>query len=459
MIQWDNIPHFPNTGAASFQLILDQSNGDILMQYLDVDFGEISYDNGASATVGLQQDSSYGQQHSFNTPVIGNNQAILWSLVNQLPSITSPAPGTTLSASSETFSWSANGAQVDDWWLYLGSAAGAANYYSSGNLGSVTTTTATNLPTDSSTIYARLWYRVSGNWQHIDEQYTAASSVNTPTIDSPVPGSVLSGDSAAFNWQANGTAVDAWWVYAGPIQGNHNYYNSGNLGSATSTTITGLPTDGSVVHIRLFYLVNGVWLFVDEQYTAATAASTPTITSPVPGSVLAGDSEAFNWQSNGTTVEAWWVYAGPTLGSHQYYDSGNLGAATSTVVSVLPTDGSTVYVRLWYKIGGAWQSVDEQYTTAGNPAIVSPVPGSELTGASEVFTWQANGIAVDAWWIYAGATAGSASYYTSGNLGNAASDTVSGLPADGSPVFIRLWYRVGGNWLFVDEMYSASGGA
>ncbi|MCK5922761.1 MAG: S8 family serine peptidase, partial [Methylococcales bacterium] len=45
IVQWDNLPHFSNAGAVSFQLVLDQSNGDILMQYLDVDFDEVAYDS------------------------------------------------------------------------------------------------------------------------------------------------------------------------------------------------------------------------------------------------------------------------------------------------------------------------------------------------------------------------------------------------------------------------------
>jgi hypothetical protein len=127
------------------------------------------------------------------------------------------------------------------------------------------------------------------------------------------------------------------------------------------------------------------------------------------------------------------------------------------LVSELPTDGSTVFIRLWYKVGGTWQSVDEKYSTSGNPSIVSPLPGSELSGASEVLQWQSNNTTVDAWWVYAGSSLGSASYYSSGNLGSATGNTVTGLPTDGSPVYIRLWYKKGAEWLYVDRQYSARG--
>ena len=46
-------------------------------------------------------------------------------------------------------------------------------------------------------------------------------------------------------------------------------------------------------------------------------------------------------------------------------DSGALGTSTSTTVSGLPTDGSIVYVRLWYYTGGSWEKEDFQYIAFG----------------------------------------------------------------------------------------------
>lgn len=39
------------------------------------------------------------------------------------------------------------------------------------------------------------------------------------------------------------------------------------------------------------------------------SATSPTITSPAPGSQLAGASAAFEWVANGANVTEWWVYA------------------------------------------------------------------------------------------------------------------------------------------------------
>jgi hypothetical protein len=87
--------------------------------------------------------------------------------------ITTPAPGSTLSGSTVTFSWSANGASVSEWWLYVGTSSGRNNIHDSGPLGSNTSTTVSGLPTDESTVHVRLWCLTGGSWEHVDAQYTA----------------------------------------------------------------------------------------------------------------------------------------------------------------------------------------------------------------------------------------------------------------------------------------------
>jgi hypothetical protein len=49
------------------------------------------------------------------------------------------------------------------------------------------------------------------------------------------------------------------------------------------------------------------------------------------------------------------------VGSHNLYYSGSTKATTVTV-SDLPTNGVTVYARLWWEIDAAWKSADYIYT-------------------------------------------------------------------------------------------------
>ena len=83
VIQWADIPHYGGTAdGASFQVIFFENNFNIQMQYLDVDLGNLSWNQGNSATVGLQRNGSYAQQFSFNQPVLTDGMTILWAPVN-----------------------------------------------------------------------------------------------------------------------------------------------------------------------------------------------------------------------------------------------------------------------------------------------------------------------------------------------------------------------------------------
>jgi hypothetical protein len=159
-------------------------------------------------------------------------------------------------------------------------------------------------------------------------------------IYAPVNNSTLTGTSATFRWFPVPGAQ--FWLDIGATQGANTYYQSGNLGTILSKAVTGLPSDGSQVWARLWYLQNGTWSFVDNTYTAYNAGSQKgVITSPVPGSTLTGSTVVFTWNA-GTGATAYWLDAGSTPGGNQYYQSGNLGNVLTTTATNLPTDGSTV---------------------------------------------------------------------------------------------------------------------
>ncbi len=55
------------------------------------------------------------------------------------------------------------------------------------------------------------------------------------------------------------------------------------------------------------------------------------------------------------------MYAGSTEGGAEYYVQGGTGTTTATMTN-LPTDGSTVYIRLWSVIDGSFVKTDAVYT-------------------------------------------------------------------------------------------------
>jgi hypothetical protein len=265
-------------------------------------------------------------------------------------SISSPPPGSVLSGPCQLFTWNA-AAGATQYAIYAGSTPGGYNYFAS--LVAGTSITVPGLPTNGSTVYIRLWTDFNGTWQFFDYAYTAASGGTPASISSPPPGSVLSGSSQLFTWNAAAGAT-GYAIYAGSTQGAYNYFAS--LFTGTSGTATGLPTNGSTVWIRLWTNFSGTWQTNDYTYTAANGGGAAAMTSPAPGSDIGGTVN-FTWNAvAGATGYA--LYVG-TQGVATYDVYGALVGGTSQSVPNVP--GGTIYVRLWTNFAGGWQFVDYVY--------------------------------------------------------------------------------------------------
>ncbi len=80
IVQWKGVPHYSSgDGASTFQAILYERSNEILFQYQDVDFGNAAYDDGASATVGVQRDETTGTGYSCNEAALSDGLSILFT--------------------------------------------------------------------------------------------------------------------------------------------------------------------------------------------------------------------------------------------------------------------------------------------------------------------------------------------------------------------------------------------
>jgi uncharacterized protein (TIGR03382 family) len=82
VVEWRNVHHFSaRTDGVTFQVVFREGSSDIIFNYQDVSFANATYDRGASATVGVQINSTLATQSSFNTASLDNETALLWSLI------------------------------------------------------------------------------------------------------------------------------------------------------------------------------------------------------------------------------------------------------------------------------------------------------------------------------------------------------------------------------------------
>jgi len=189
------------------------------------------------------------------------------------PQIVQPSAGSTLSGSAQTFAWNSDGADVEQFWLYVGTTAGGRDIANSGDLGKDTEYDVIGIPVDGSTIHTRLWYYSSDRWFYVDSSYTAANldvDVSTPTMDSPANNSELAGASVEFKWSDNNTLVNFWWIYLGTTKGGADLYNSGQaLRTQNSVTLNDLPVNGGPIYARLWFrtAADG-WQYADSMYRA-----------------------------------------------------------------------------------------------------------------------------------------------------------------------------------------------
>jgi hypothetical protein len=182
--------------------------------------------------------------------------------------LTTPTPGSTFTSSTVTFDWRAGSPGPYSYWLDIGNSAGGNNYYSSGNLGTVTTTTVSGLPTTGGTVYVTLYTLIGGSWYGNAYTYTALNATSgLAAMQSPTPGSTLSGTTATFTWSSDANAT-AYWVDIGSSAGGNNIYSSGNLGTALSTTVYTLPANGTTIYVSLYSYVGGQWVNNPVTYTS-----------------------------------------------------------------------------------------------------------------------------------------------------------------------------------------------
>ena len=196
---------------------------------------------------------------------------------------------------------------------------------------------------------------------HLEGSMPAVSNwraeVTPAVLTSPAPGSTLPGATVTFSW-TTGSGVSQYYLYVGNSVGAADFY-AASQGLSTSGTVTGLPTDGRTLYVRLWSFIGSGWQFADYSYTAAAPA---TLTSPAPGSTLPGAAVTFSW-TTGSGVSQYYLYVGNSVGAADFY-AASQGLSTSGTVNGLPTDGRTLYVRLWSLIGSGWQFRDYTYTAA-----------------------------------------------------------------------------------------------
>ncbi len=289
-----------------------------------------------------------------------------WNGQTGLATMATPAQSSILTGSTVTFTWNAGTGEAA-YWLDVGSTPGGSQYYQSKSLKTtVLSEKVTGLPTNGSAVYATLYTELGGVYYSNTYTYTALNAATAAGVmQTPVNGSTLSGSSVTFTWLA-GSGATAYWLDVGSSPGANNYSQSGNLGNVLTTTVNGLPQDGSEIYATLYSMIGGQWTPNAYTYYAynLSGAVLATMQTPIPSSTIVGNTATFTW-SAGSGTAYWLDISAIEPGGNDVYQSGNLGNALTTTVNSLPANGGMIYVTLYSLVGGQWES--NAYTYTNNP--------------------------------------------------------------------------------------------
>jgi hypothetical protein len=291
-----------------------------------------------------------------------NNYLYTESGIPTPAALTSPTPGvaTILSAASVVFQWTA-GVDVAEYQLNLSAiAAGDTDVYT--YKGTATTTTATSLPANGVEVFARLYSKINGTWLYNDYVYTESGTPTPAALTSPTPGlsTILGTNDVTFQWTIGADVAEYQLNLSAIAAGDTDLFTY--KGTATSATATALPANGVKVYARLYSKINGVWKYIDYQYTEGGIPTPATLTSPTPGlgTILGTTSVTFHWTAGIAVTDYQLNLSAVAAGDSDLYLY--KGTALTTTAPTLPAKGLKVYARLYSKINNVWQYNDYQYT-------------------------------------------------------------------------------------------------
>ena len=268
-------------------------------------------------------------------------------------------------------------------------------------------------------------------------------------------GEVLDNIEQTFEWTDVG--ADRYTLFFGTSQGGRELFTK-YVNSGQSITVDGLPSDGSTVWLRLWSLTGSVWNYNDYEFTSASSPiniNYVSLTSHSYGEVLDNIEQTFEWTDLG--ADRYTLFFGTSQGGRELFTK-YVNSGQSITVDGLPSDGSTVWLRLWSLTGSVWNYNDYEFTSASSPININYVSltshsyGEVLDNIEQTFEW--TDLGADRYTLFFGTSQGGRELFTK-YVNSGQSITVDGLPSDGSTVWLRLWSLTGNVWNFNDYEFAA----
>ncbi|MBZ0165380.1 MAG: zinc-dependent metalloprotease, partial [Candidatus Omnitrophica bacterium] len=267
--------------------------------------------------------------------------------------INSPTPGSTLSTSSVTFTWTP-GIGVYRYWFSVTTAGGVAVeglYVPAG-----TTSFTAVIPLTGEAVNVEVWTQfgsATGPWASPGPVNYATATQSG--ITSPPPGSTLSSSPVTFSWPSV-PGIGYWFVLDGTNPTASPYLVSvgnTNCGGSCPNSVqvdVNPALSGNPVYAEVWIRkLDGSWITLGV--TQYQTVNNPTFQTPPEGSTITTSPVTFSWNPvPGAT--RYWLTVGTTSGGQNIYTA-DPGGTQATVTIPL---GNPIYAELWVLAAGKWSS-------------------------------------------------------------------------------------------------------
>lgn len=291
---------------------------------------------------------------------------------------------------------------------------------------------------------------------------TSPTGNAAPVFDAVSAKSVVAGSPLSFTVNATDANGD-------PITYAMNATSTGATFNASTKTFSWTPTTAQVSATPYTFTFTasdgkgGTGTLNVAVTVTAPVTQLPALTAPTAGTTIGTTTYNFTW--NKGSFDSIYLSVGTSIESIENSPYGNIAhsgyiTGTSYSVSNIPLTGNPIFVRLWYKINNVEYFKDYSFSTtnqiASPPslnAVATPIDNSTFN-----FTWSKGEF--PSIYLSVGtskesiANAPYGNIYHSSGYTSATSQSVTGIPLNGDPLYVRLWYKVNNIEVFKDYTVS-----
>ncbi len=269
-------------------------------------------------------------------------------------------------------------------------------------------------------------------------------------ISPALPGAELEVRSDVVSWKPVPNA-QAYFLYLGTSAGLRDLLSTGET-QKTQISISSLPV-GKRVFARLYTKFDGKWRYTDSEFRTRAVAY---FTTPAPVALPAipeidDASQLLTWTSVEGS-EAYFLYVGTQMGLHDIVSTGEISRTNHRLPTLAP--GTTIYVRLYTKFQGGWDSFDQPMLRSTRCEVHNAI------GARSRPRWPAPAGVLESdqdaekYFLYLGSVPGARDLLSSGET-TRTSFSIQHIPV-GTKVYSRLYTKLAGRWRYVDSWFLVS---